>query len=430
MFGLRSQESSKSLIAIVTSEQARSEIQFIMAKLPEVNAAIKLTENTLQDSATLVNGSADVVIIEADLSDPNSIDVLKRLCNYVSRSGSLIVLAENVTPANTRLLFKSGVNDVLSLPINRNELLLSLESAFGEQVKNHKEFEKSGKVITFVKCGGGVGATTMATNIGHQLMLGTKAKTSGNKRKDDPTPQGRVAIFDFDIQFGTVGLSLNVDNKTDILDVRKAEDRLDASLLNATIRQHESGLNILSSPEEIVPFDAFSPEFFEELIGISKAIFDYIVIDMPQAWTDWTQTVLAHSDLVLPVLTPSVENVHNGQKILQALAHMKIKRDSELVLINRISKSLGVKNRVAQIQKLTDRPTILMREDVKTHSVARDRGVLLHNVSRSAGTLKNLTQCTQKIVKHLQMQGENTGRSTHENDANTSILTSAHSTEL
>lgn len=403
-----SSRKGKSLIAIVSSEQAHEEIQFVTAKMPEVRSSIKKTDDTLRDGAKLVNGSADVVIIEADLSNPESDTILKQLCQYVSQNGFLIVLAENATPATTRTMFKAGVNDVLPLPLERQDLLSSLESAFGSLLNKQQNYQSRGKVITLVKCGGGAGATTLATNIGQTLLNGGSAKKKKSRKKTSFENTPRVAVFDFDVQFGTVAVGLNVENKAGILEARKAEDRLDASLLASVITPHKSGLNILASPEEIVPFTAFTADFFEQMITISRAMYDYVIIDMPQAWTSWTQAVLDKSDLIVPVLCANVEHVHSAQKILNGLDLMKIDKANTIVAINRVPKGLTSGERVTQIKKITDRPVAIIREDVNTNTTARDRGALLSEISTGSATVKDIVKCTDQIVKQLISQQHNT----------------------
>ena len=391
---------SNSLIAILASDQAHEEVKSVVAKLPQVATSIKKTDDTLRDAAKLVNGSADVVIIEADLSDPKSEDVLNQLCQYVSQSGFLIVLAQNITPASTRALFKSGVNDVLSLPLDRSDFLMSLESAFGSLLEKKQSGQKAqGKVITFMKCGGGAGATTIATNMAHTLIAGGSTKKFMKKEVSKEIP--RVAVLDLDVQFGTIALGLNVEGRSNILDARRAEDRLDASLLQASMRTHSSGLKILSSPEEIVPFTAFSGEFFEQIIEIARSQYDYIFIDLPQAWTSWTHAVLEQSDIIIPVLKANVEHVQNAQKILIGLDHMKIGREKTILAVNQVAKGLSSNDRIAQIKKITDRPLLQIREDQKTNVSARDRGMLLANVSASSATTKDIVRATEVMLKHL-----------------------------
>jgi len=393
---------SNSLIAILASEQAHTEVKSVLAQLPKVATSIKKTDNTLRDAEELVNGSADVVIIEADLSDPKSTPVINQLCQYVSQSGFLIVLAENATTASTRAMFKAGVNDVLTLPLDRSEFLISLESAFGSLLdKQNAGIQAKGKVITFMKCGGGAGATTIATNMAHALISGESGKRFG-KKSASTTNSPKVAILDLDVQFGTIALGLSLDGRSDILDARRAEDRLDPSLLNASIRVHPSGLRILASPDEIVPFTAFSGEFFEQIIDIGRSMFDYIIVDLPQAWTSWTHAILDQSDVIIPVLKPTVEHVHNAQKILIGLDHLKISRDKTFLVVNQVAKGLSHNDRVAQIKKITDRPLIQVREDHKTNASARDRGTLLAEISSNSATVKDILNGKDKIVKHLQ----------------------------
>ena len=391
---------SNSLIAILASDQAHEEVKSVAAQLPQVATSIKKTDDTLRDAAKLVNGSADVVIIEADLADPKSQGVLDQLCQYVSQSGFLIVLAQNVTPASTRALFKSGVNDVLSLPLDRKDFLMSLEGAFGSLLEKQQSVQKAqGQVITFMKCGGGAGATTLATNMAHTLISGRSSKKS--KKKDASRTIPRVAIFDLDVQFGTVALGLSVEGRSSILDARRAEDRLDAALLQASMRTHSSGIKILSSPEEIVPFTAFSGEFFEDITELAKTQFDYIFIDLPQAWTSWTHAVLEQSDIIVPVLKANVEHVQNAQKILIGLDHMKIGRDKTLLAVNCVAKGLSQSDRIAQIKKITDRPLLQIREDQKTNASARDRGTLLADISTNSVSTKDIVRGTEAVVKQL-----------------------------
>ncbi|NNC36211.1 MAG: hypothetical protein HKO02_02045 [Hyphomonadaceae bacterium] len=391
---------SNSLIAILESDQAHDEVKSVVGQLPKVATSIKQTKDTLGDAQELVNGSADVVIIEADLTNPKSSPIINQLCEYVSQSGFLIVLAKNATPATTRAMFKAGVNDVLTLPLDRSDFLISLESAFGSLLaKQNTGLQVKGKVITFMKCGGGAGSTTLATNFAHALISGASGKKSWKKLVSENVP--RVAILDFDVQFGTVALGMSVEGRSSILDARRAEDRLDSSLLASSLRSHKSGLKVLASPDEIVPFTAFSSDFFEQILDISRSLFDYIIIDIPQAWTSWTHAILDQSDVIIPVLKPNVEHVHNTQKILIGLDHLKIDRNKTVLAVNHVAKGLVHSDRIAQIKKITERPLIQVREDHKTNNSARDRGMLLAEVSSNSVSLKDIVSGKDVIINHL-----------------------------
>jgi|GEM_PF-2176948 len=393
----------KSVIAIVKTEQAVQEIEFLKEEFQNFDITLKRTETTMQDARQMVNGGADIVIVEADLNDPDREQILTELCAQISPFGALIIIAEDITPQDTRALFKAGISDVLSLPMDRTEFVKSLNSIHGGQSQSAYQAPKTGKVITLMKCGGGVGTKTLAANIAHQLMTGSHVN-SKSRRQTDLEPRPRVAVFDFDVQFGNVAFGLNLDNRTSILDVRKAEDRLDASLLSSAIRIHKSGLSILASPEEIVPLTAFSSEFFEQVINISRMMFDYIVIDMPQTWTGWTHSVLAASDLIIPTLTTNIEHVHNTQKILSGLDKLEIAPEKTVIIVNKIQRKFSVRERLKQIKKITDRPTILFYDDLKPRLEAQDKGALYYEVSSNARLMKTLAKATQKILDALTSQ--------------------------
>ena len=384
----------KSLIAIVCSDQAHAEIAAIDFKSADLDAKIKKTDDIFRDGKSLVNGSADVVIVEADLTDSRSDALLRNLCHYVSQDGAMIVISSNPTAQQMRQLFKMGINDVLSLPLSETDVFNSIQGAIDEQSKRSTG-AKPGKVISVIKCGGGAGATTLTANLAHQFM------TSSNIKKGGVAKKSSVAVFDFNVQFGTLALSLDVKARTSILDAMQAETRLDADLLASTMQTHESGLRILPSPEDIVPLTAFDSKLFENLIGLGRSMYDYTFIDMPQAWTKWTHAVLSRSDMILIVMCPTVEHTNNGLKLTKGLNHLDIDPEKLLVVINKVGKGMSVKERVSQIEKTTKKSTVVVRNDDALHKTARDRGKLIAKLHGSGATIKDFNLVCSKIWQQI-----------------------------
>lgn len=93
--------------------------------------------------------------------------------------------------------------------------------------------------------------------------------------------------------------------------------------------------------------------------------------------------------------------MHNAQKILIGLDHLKINREKTFLVVNQVAKGLSHNDRIAQIKKITDRPLIQIREDHKTNASARDRGTLLAEISAGSATVKDILSGKDKIVKHL-----------------------------
>ena len=381
----------RSLLAIVSSKEVRSAVEKITTAMPGLGLSVKESDDTLQNGGTLVNGSADLVLIEVDLDDDRHEQALTKLCSYVGISGSLIVVADSPSPAQIRSLFKMGISDVLSTPISQTDLQQSVQSLIGKAPQIRVR-PAAGRVISFLNCGGGAGSTTLATNIAHDISSRRK-KISANAPK--------TLVIDLDLQFGVVATSLNAKGKTTLLDLIKSENRMDASLVLATARKVSEDMDILAAPDGIVPLSAVTSEFLEKLIDMARTIYDYIILDLPQDWTGWSTKALLQSDLIVPVLTPTVEHVQNAQKILEGLDNLQVERGKTFFIINRVSKGLSHKDRVKKIDSVLKRPIFKISDDPKPHVMARNTGDLLFNVPGGANYVKSVGQCVDKLLAQI-----------------------------
>jgi len=361
----------RSLLAIVSSPSVRESVEKITTAMPGLDLKVKKPDDTLKNGGKLVNGSADLVLIEVDLDDDRCEAALDKLCNYVGISGSLIVVAEDPTPAQIRNLFKMGISDVLSMPLSQNDLQQSVQSLLGKapQIRGRPA---AGRLISLTNCGGGAGATTLATNLAHAIS---------SRRKKLSATAPKTLVIDLDLQFGVVATSLNAEGKTTLLDLIKSEERMDASLVLATVRKVSEDMDILAAPDGIVPLSAVSVDFLEKLIEMARTIYDYIILDLPQNWTGWSTKALSQSDMIIPVLTPTVEHVQNAQKIMEGLDNLQVERGKSFFIINRVSKGLSHKDRIRKIDSVLKRPTFTIADDPKPHILARNTGDLLANVS-------------------------------------------------
>lgn len=389
LFGLNNAP-KKSLIAIVSSAQAEAQLKSLLKDSKEYRVSIKKTDDVIENGKALVNGSADVVVLEADLENPKSDAVLEDLCEYVSANGAMIVISDSYDARDVRKLFKLGVNDVLSLPLNKDEFFNSIQSA-SEATKSVSNTPRAtGKVISVVKANGGVGGTTVALNLARHI---TKAKAFERFDKREL----RVAVFDFNVQFGSAALNLNLKPKANLMTVMQAETRLDEDLLYASVIKHDSGIFVLAAPTEIVPGSAFSAEFMENLIDLAVSVFDFVVIDMPLMWTGWTPQVLKRSDAIVAVLQPFVEHVHNASKLLDGLDRLDIEKNRTMIVLNELGKGSVFKQRAEQIGQRLKRPVCVRRRDDTLHQVSSDRGILLDKASGNKVALKELEEICAEL---------------------------------
>lgn len=386
----------KTLIAIISSEQAEAELRTLLKSAKEFRVTIKKTDDVYENGRSLVNGSADVVIVEADAQDPRSEKVLGELCEYVSQDGAMIVISSQPDVQTVRKLFKIGVSDVLPLPLSSTDFYNSIKAASEVERSNTRVKRTKGRVISVTKANGGVGSTTVSVNLAGQILSSDSFKRADGRDL-------KVAVFDFNVQFGAAALSLNLKSRANILTVLQAETRLDEDLLYSSVVRHESGISVLAAPGEIVPFNAFSTDFMNSLLDHAVLLYDYVIIDLPLMWADWTPSVLQRSDAIISVLHPLVEHVHNLARLFDGLDRLDIEKARSMIVLNELGKGPVFRDRADQIQKRFNRPTVSRRKDEAIHKVSADRGVLLEKASGNKIAMRELDNICYELKSLLDL---------------------------
>ncbi len=384
----KDQPKSRTLLAITSNPMLSETVDEVSKKLPNVSTTVKQTENTIVEIGRLVNGSADVVIVEADMADPNSLEALRRLATYVSAYGSLIVITRNGSSTSTRQLFRAGAADVLEMVVSADELLSSVNSLLSAPRRSIRP-TKSGRVISVQNCGGGAGATTIAANLAHNFAHRKKTIT-------DAAPQ--ILLVDMDPQFGNIATVLNQSGKTSLLDLIQGGERFDASFLNSVTQSIEPNLELVAAPKEILPLSALNKAFCDRFLDAACQTYDYIILDLPQNWGAQTQPLLSRSDAILSVMRPCLEHTERAQAVLQGLDDISVERDRVLTVINQ-TQGLAHSDRIKRITEVLKRPHCNIPYDEKVHKLAREQGRFLADVSRSKSQVKAITKLSDKTLE-------------------------------
>src|SRR4051794_254097 len=142
-----------------------------------------------------------------------------------------------------------------------------------------------GKVISIMSPKGGVGKTTIATNV----AVGLAKHTAGS-----------TVIVDLDIQFGDVASALDLEPTHFLGDVVHGAARYDAMVMKTFLTQHKSGLYAICAPTNPSDADTISADDISHLLKALKAEFRYVVLDTAPGMPDSTLAALEQtSDLVL-----------------------------------------------------------------------------------------------------------------------------------
>ena len=137
---------------------------------------------------------------------------------------------------------RAGAQDVLRRPFDRSALGAAVERVAALKARKHGG-AAGHTVITVFSNKGGLGCTTIATN----LALALRQLTGGE-----------VALADLDHQSGDVAFLMGLDPHRSIVDVVDAA-RLDSASVQDALTKHPSGVRVLPQPEQLDRADDLNP---------------------------------------------------------------------------------------------------------------------------------------------------------------------------
>lgn len=316
-------------------------------------------------------------------------------------SAQFIVLASaSATPEDVRRLFRAGARDVLSPPVTHDQIMSALSEAIGPMDNG----EARGSVLGIVKASGGVGATTLAVNI-----AGHFANPPQGKKEPRATPL-RVAVLDFDIQFGDAALALDIIPRKDLTEILRTPKRFDAHFLDGVVERHRSGVHLLSAPQSIVPLDAIDPAVACSIVDVAASRYDLVVLQLPAAWTDWTGALLRRAERLLLVSAATVRGVAGARRILDAAAEMNVDPAAWSIAFNRLNSLLESRDMIDQARRSLGAKVIGSLSEDAAVRAAGDRGRMIWESAPNARFAKELRQLCGELAHALETEEQSAQR--------------------
>jgi pilus assembly protein CpaE len=186
----------------------------------------------------------------------------------------------------------------------------------------------TGRVISVVSPKGGVGKTTVSTNLAVGLARSA--------------PQATVLV-DLDIQFGDVASGLNLDPEYFLPSAVNGPASRDTMVLKTFLTLHETGLYVICAPESPVEADGITAEHVRQLLRTLAAEFRYVVVDTAPGLSEHTLAAMDETtDLVL-LTSMDVPGLRGLRKEIETLRELNLLQPRRhQVVINFADPSAGL----------------------------------------------------------------------------------------
>ena len=286
----------------------------------------------------------DVVLLDINMPGLDGIETAEQLA-VRAPTASIIMMSVQGEPDYLRRAMLAGAREFLVKPFSSDELAASIRQVHqrerqkidrasvarpqSTEANNEAPRRRSGKVITFFSPKGGVGRTTLAVN------YAVAASSELNLK---------VALIDGGLQFGDVGVLLNLNPKNQtIADVAREMATGDMGTLETTLVDHSSGVRVLMAPPSPEMAELVTPDHLTRIIGALRATHDLVVIDCSPLLQDVTLSFLDQSDVIFAVLTLEITNIKNIRQFLALVDQLGYPEDKVQLLLNRSDSGYGIR---------------------------------------------------------------------------------------
>jgi pilus assembly protein CpaE len=335
-----------------------------------------------------------VVLMDINMPDMDGIQATEVIAKDVSSAQIIIVSVQSDTDYLRRAML-AGARDFLSKPPPADELINTIrrlgqlsqqrEALIAAQptlasISGIHRVGLGGRVISVYSPKGGAGCTTLATNLAVALH----------------TDDTKVVIVDANLQFGDVGVFLNLQGKFSLVHLAERTEESDEDFLQSVLVTHTTGVKVLLGPPTPEDAELVSAAQLKKVIDSLRAHFHYIIVDTSAVLRDVELAIFDVSDRVLLVATPDIPSLANIKKFFDLVDKLEYPPEKLLLLLNRVDKRGGISAaNVEETLKHAVRGQVLV--DDKTVLASINSGVPFITGPRNLPPVQGVLDLAQKL---------------------------------
>lgn len=287
----------------------------------------------------------DIVLMDINMPGVDGITASERISQQVPFC-QIIMMSVQGEADYLRRSMLAGAREFLIKPFSSDELVSSIrrvhqlgatrrqamptmaQTPSGTAAAVQTASQEKGKIVTVFSAKGGVGCSTIAVNVAIALQQNAASK---------------VALVDTSLQFGDVGVLLNLYASRTIADLVSHADELDNELINDIFIAHSSGIKALLAPPRPEVADTVTPALVVDILERLRVMFDIIIVDTSSVLDDLVLSVLDISDKIIVVTTPEIPAIKNAKLLFEVTEALEYERDRTMFVLNKMDKRINIR---------------------------------------------------------------------------------------
>ena len=332
--------------------------------------------------------TATIIVIEVDPASRNSLERVDRLRSQMPSVPVIAGLAE-VDIATSRQLLRRGVSDIVALPFSLDELVTSIVDVAQQSGADKVAEVKLAPFIAVMKTIGGSGSTTIATHLAAQL-----AHDLGEGK--------RACVIDLDLQSGDAASYLGCSPRMTLADLLEAGSRLDDQLVSSVAAHGHELVDVIAPPSDIVPIESIDFEQLMRVLTIARRHYDFVLVDLPASFTNWSLSTVYAADLTLLVGTLTIPSLRHSKRQIDFLVSMGIPKDTIQVVLNQAEKGLFKTISTTDASEAIRHPVLAtVSDEASLLRAAQDQGQLVYAIQKRSKFSKDIMHLAELVAGRL-----------------------------
>ncbi len=297
-------------------------------------------EEAIQQSMDL---RPDVIVMDINMPGLDGIATAEIISQRLP-SSPIIMMSVHGEAEQLKRAMLAGAREFLVKPFSGDEFATSIKRVYERELVRRQQQQavtsptaaaahatenaEDHQVIAVFSPKGGVGRTTLATN----LALALRRETNQ-----------RVALVDACLQFGDVGVLLNLNPKNRSVADAVEGGEPDRDIIESVMVDHSTGIRVLLAPPAPEGADLVTAAYLRKIVDMLRETHDWVVVDLPSGLNDHTLGVLDAADQILVVAALEITTIKNVRLFLEVADQLDYERSKIRLVINRSDASQGIR---------------------------------------------------------------------------------------
>ena len=272
----------------------------------------------------------DVFLVSMEEPVARALQTIEMLTSAAPQAAT-IVASSLADAGSVRRAMVAGARDYLIKPLKPEDVTRAVYGVLEQEERKRQQAggelaEPAGRgmVITIFGAKGGIGKTTIATNLATALVRMTNAN---------------VVLVDMDTRFGDVAIMMDVAVEHSIADLGRRVDELDRETIKDALTSHHTGVSILPAPLHPTEWRNLTPDHITKIVNLLAQGHDYVVIDTPGTFNEIIAATLELGDIILLMTSMDIASIKDTALALEMLRAADVSEDKVKLIINHSTSS-------------------------------------------------------------------------------------------